>query len=34
MLVTDFVYDIDGGPLHVSKRVMRTDKTKYTEPIR
>lgn len=34
MLATDFVYDIDGKPLHVSKRVMRTDKTKYTEPIR
>lgn len=33
MLITDFVYDADGEPLHVSKRVQRTDRAKYIEPI-
>lgn len=33
MLVTDYVYDADGAPLYVSKRVMRTDRAKYREPI-
>lgn len=33
MLVTDFVYDDAGEPLYVSKRVMRTDRAKYIEPI-
>lgn len=33
MLVIDFVQDSDGAPLHVSKRVMRTDRAKYVEPI-
>lgn len=33
MLITDFVYDSDGEPLHVSKRVQRTDRAKYIEPI-
>ena len=33
MLVTDFVCDGDARPLYVSKRVMRTDRAKYIEPI-
>lgn len=33
MLVTDFVLNDAGAPLHVSKRVMRTDRAKYVEPI-
>ena len=33
ILITDYVYDTDGRPLHVSKRVQRTDRAKYTEPI-
>lgn len=33
MLITDFVYDTEGEPLHVSKRVQRTDRAKYIEPI-
>lgn len=33
MLITDYVYDTDGEPLHVSKRVQRTDRAKYVEPI-
>ncbi len=33
MLVTDFVYDTDGQPLHVSQRIMRTDNAKYVEQI-
>lgn len=33
MLITDYVYDTHGAPLHVSKRVMRTDRAAYTEPI-
>lgn len=33
MLITDFVCDADGEPLHVSKRVQRTDRAKYIEPI-
>lgn len=33
MLVTDYVCDADGVPLYASKRVMRTDRTKYREPI-
>lgn len=33
ILITDFVYDDAGRPLHVSKRIMRTDRTKYVEPI-
>lgn len=33
MLVTDFALDLAGEPLYVSKRVMRTDRVKYTEAI-
>lgn len=33
ILITDYVYDTDGRPLHVSKRIQRTDRAKYTEPI-
>ena len=33
MLITDYVHDADGEPLHVSKRVQRTDRAKYIEPI-
>lgn len=33
MLITDYVYDTEGVPLHVSKRVQRTDRAKYIEPI-
>lgn len=33
MLITDFVYDTDDAPLHVSKRVVRTDEVKYVELI-
>ncbi len=33
MLVTDYVNDTSGAPLHISKRVMRTDRAAYTEPI-
>lgn len=33
MLITDYVYDADGEPLHVSKRIQRTDRAKYVEPI-
>lgn len=33
MLITDYVYDNEGIPLHVSKRVQRTDRAKYVEPI-
>ncbi len=33
MLITDYVNDANGKPLHVSKRVMRTDRAAYTEPI-
>ena len=33
MLITDFVLDTEGAPLHVSKRVMRTDRVKYVELI-
>lgn len=33
MLITDYVYDAHGEPLHVSKRVQRTDRAKYVEPI-
>ena len=33
MLITDYVYDTEGAPLHISKRIMRTDRAKYTEPI-
>ena len=30
---TDYVHDAEGEPLHVSKRVQRTDRAKYIEPI-
>ena len=33
ILITDYVHDTDGRPLHVSKRIQRTDRAKYTEPI-
>ena len=33
ILITDYVYDTDGRPLHISKRIQRTDRAKYTEPI-
>lgn len=33
MLITDYVLDTQDRPLHVSKRVVRTDLAKYTEPI-
>ena len=33
MLITDYVHDAEGEPLHVSKRVQRTDRAKYIEPI-
>lgn len=33
MLVTDYVCGADGAPLYASKRVMRTDRAKYREPI-
>ena len=33
IMITDYVYDTDGAPLHVSKRIQRTDIAKYTEPI-
>lgn len=33
MLITDYVHDTHGEPFHVSKRVMRTDRAAYTEPI-
>ena len=33
MLITDYDYDTEGAPLHVSKRVQRTDRAKYIEPI-
>lgn len=33
MLVTDYVCDADDAPLYASKRVMRTDRAKYHEPI-
>ena len=33
ILITDYVYDTDGRRLHVSKRIQRTDRAKYTEPI-
>ncbi len=33
MLVSDYVCNADAQPLYVSKRVMRTDRAKYIEPI-
>ena len=33
IMITDYVYDTEGRPLHVSKRIQRTDIAKYTEPI-
>lgn len=33
MLITDYVFDTEGAPLHVSKRVQRTDRAKYIEPV-
>ncbi len=33
IMITDYVYDTEGRPLHISKRIQRTDIAKYTEPI-